>query len=121
MPATVTPTSYFPGLKLVTSDGSGAASAASFANSKTYLCINLDDVPELTDVEANPATGDMRKIVFAIEQALYLAMQAITSADRPAKWTNNRSSSVNDSSDIVSRVFVNQFSTEIAGEEVAAE
>jgi hypothetical protein len=121
MPATVTPTSYLPGLKLVTSDGSGAAAAASFANSKTYLCINLDDVPELTGAEANPSTGDMRKIVFALEQAIYDAMQAITTADRPAKWANNRQSSVNDSSDVVSRVFVNQFSTEIAGEEVADE
>lgn len=121
MPATTTPTSYLPGLKLVTSESDGAVLAGGLANSKTYLCINLDDVPELTSVEANPATGDMRKIVFALEAALYDAMQAVDSADRPAKWTNNRQSSFNDTSGVISRTFVNQFSTTVSGVEVAAE
>lgn len=121
MPATTTPTSYFPGLKLVTSESDGAVLAGGLANSKTYLCINLDDAPELTSVEANPSTGDMRKIVFALEAALYAAVQGIAAADRPAKWTNNRQSSVNDSDDVIARTYVNQFITEISGEEVAAE
>ena len=121
MAATVTPTSYLAGLKLVTSDGSGAAAGASFANSTQYLCIPMSSLPELTAVEANPSTGDMRKIMFAIEDAIYTAYQAITSANRPTKWLNNRSSSVSDSSDIITRNFNNQFYTEVSGEEVDAE
>jgi len=121
MPATTTPTSYLPGLKLVSSDGSGAASAASFANSKQYLCLLMDDIPELDPAEADPTSGDMRKIVFALEAAIYAAYQAIAAADRPAKWVSQRSSAINDADDVISRNFVNQFTTETTGEEVADE
>lgn len=121
MPATTTPTSYLAGLKLVTSDGSGAAANGSFANSTQYLCIPMSSLPQLTGTEANPSTGDFRKIMFAIEDAVYDSYQAVASADRPTKWVNNRSSSISDSSDITTRNFTNQFSTEATGEEVAAE
>lgn len=119
--ATVTPTSYLAGLKLVTSDGSGAAANGSFANSTQYLCIPMSSLPELTGTEANPTTGDFRKIQFAIEAAVYNAYQAIASADRPTKWLCSRSSSVSDASDIITRNFTNQFNTETSGEEVADE
>jgi hypothetical protein len=122
MPATTTPTSYLAGLKLVTSDGSGAASTGSFANATQYLCIPMSSLPELTGTEANPSTGDFRKIMFAIEDAVYasyVAQQALSTA--PTKWVCARTSSINDSSDVVTRNFVNQFFTTTTGEEVASE
>lgn len=119
--ATVTPTSYLAGLKLVTSESDGSAVASAFANSTQYLCIPMSSLPELTGTEANPTTGDFRKIQFAIEAAVYDAYQAIPSADRPTKWLCNRSSSVSDASDIITRNFTNQFNTETSGEEVADE
>lgn len=119
--ATTTPTSYLAGLKLVTSNSDGSADPADFANSTQYLCIPMSSLPELTGTEANPSTGDMRKIMFAIEDAVYTSYQAIASADRPAKWVNTRSSSISDASDITTRNFVNQFYTEATGEEVADE
>jgi len=121
MPATVTPTSYLAGLRLVTSDGSGAAAGASFANSTQYLCIPMSSLPELTGTEANPSTGDFRKIAFALMLAIREAYEAIPSADRPAKWISAQSSSISDSSGVITRNIVNQFFTEPTGEEVAAE
>lgn len=118
---TTTPTSYLAGLKLVTSDGAGAAASSSFANSTQYLCIPMSTLPQLTGTEANPSTGDIRKIMFAFEEAVYNAYQAIAVADRPARWLCNRSSSISDVLDVITRNFQNQFSTESSGEEVIAE
>lgn len=119
--ATTTPTSYLAGLKLVTSNSDGSADPADFANSTQYLCIPMSSLPELDGTEANPSSGDFRKIMFAIEDAVYNAYQAIASADRPAKWINTRSSSISDSTDITTRNFVNQFYTTATGEDVSNE
>lgn len=121
MPANIIPTTYLAGCKAPTSDGSGALAGGSLANSTQYLCIPLATLTGAVTGDIDPATGDIRKIMFALETALYDAYQAVTSADRPAKWTCNRSSNYNDATDIVTRVFVNQFSTETSGEEVADE
>lgn len=118
--ATVIPTSYLAGLRLVTSDGSGAASAASFASSTQYLCIPMSSLPELTETEANPSTGDIRKIIFAFEFAIYDAWTAIASADRPTTWVSGLTSSISGSGSIT-RNFVHQIRTGISGEEVADE
>lgn len=121
MPANIIPTTYLAGIKAPTSDGSGALAAASLDNSTQYLCIPLSTLTGAVAGDIHPTTGDIRKIMFALETAVYEACQAVTSADRSAKWTCNRSSNVNDATDIVTRVFVNQFSTETTGEEVAPE
>lgn len=115
-----TPTTHIAGLKLVTSDGSGAAAGGSFANSTQYLCIPMSSIPEVSAVEANPATGDIRKIVFGILDAWQAAYDAMATADRPGKWIAALSSSIS-GDDIITRNFVNQFSTEVSGEEVADE
>ena len=121
MPANIIPTTYLAGVKAPTSDGSGALAGASLANSTQDLCIPLATLTGAVAGDIDPTTGDIRKIIFALETALYAAYQAVTVADRPARWTCNRSSNINDASGIVTRVFVNQFSTETTGEEVAAE
>jgi hypothetical protein len=121
MPATVTPTSYLAGLKLVTSNSDGSADASDFANSTEYICIPLSSLPELSSAEANPSTGDMRKIMFAFETAIYNSYQAITFADRPTKWVSTRSESFSSGGIAITRTFVNQIITGISGEEVAAE
>lgn len=121
MPANTIPTSYLAGCKSVTSDGSGALAGASLANATQYFCIPLATLTGAISADIHPTTGDIRKIIFALETALYNAYLAIAVADRPAKWDCNRSSNFNDATDVVTRVFVNQFSTETSGEEVAAE
>ena len=121
MPADIIPTTYLAGVKAPTSDGSGALAGGSLANSTQYLCIPLATLTGAIAADIHPTTGDIRKIMFALETAIFDAVQLVPIADRPARWTNNRSSNFNDATGIVSRVFVNQFSTETTGEEVAAE
>lgn len=118
---TLTPTSYLAGLKLVTSDGSGSAAGGSFANSTQYLCIPMSSLPELTGTEANPTTGDIRKIMFAFETAIYDAYQAIPSVDRPSRWLNSRSQSFSSDGLTITRNFNHQITTGVSGEEVVAE
>lgn len=121
MAINVVPTSYLAGCKSVTSDGSGAASAASFANSTQYFCIPLATLTGAVSGDIDPSTGDIRKILLALELAIYDARELVTSADRPAKWLNSRSNSFNSAGDVITRVYVNQFLTEVSGEEVTAE
>jgi hypothetical protein len=121
MPATVTPTSYLAGCKAVTSNSDGSADPGDFANSTEYFCIPLATLTGAVSDDIRPSLGDIRKIMLALETAVYDAYQAIATADRPTKWLNNRSSSVSDSADVITRNFNNQFFTEVSGEEVAAE
>jgi hypothetical protein len=50
--------------------------------------------PELTNVEANASSGDIRKIVYAVIEQLYQKFQATPAADRPNRMSISRSSSV---------------------------
>jgi len=119
--ATTTPTSYLAGLKLVTSNSDGSADPADFANSTQYLCIPMSSLPELTAVEANPSTGDIRKIMFAFETAIYDAYDAIATADRPTRWINSRSQSFSSDGLNITRNFNHQITTAVSGEEVIDE
>ena len=119
--ATITPTSYLAGLKLVTSDGSGAAAGGSLANAAQYLCIPLASLPDLDGTEANPSSGDIRKIMFAFETAIYNAYEAVAEADRPTRWISSRSQSFNSTGLTITRNFNHQITTSVSGEEVVAE
>ena len=119
--ATTIPTSYLAGLKLVTSESNGSALSASFANSTQYLCIPMSSLPELTAVEANPSSGDIRKIMFAFETAIYNAYNAIAVDNRPTRWTNSRSQSFSSDGLTITRNFNHQIVTGVSGEEVVNE
>lgn len=45
---------------------------------------------QLTDVLADPTTGDIRVVAFALMESLYQAWVAQAAADRPKKMTINR-------------------------------
>lgn len=121
MAINVVPTSYLAGCKAVTSNSDGSADPADFANSTEYFCIPLSTLTGAISADIHPSTGNISKILFALETAIHDAREAITSADRPTKWLNNRSQNFNSAGDVITRTFVNQFLTEVSGEEVAAE
>jgi hypothetical protein len=79
----------------------GAGYAASAENHT--ITLNTADaasdktVPELADAEADPTTGDVRKLVFALMEMLYAAWAAQAAVDRPTKLTIYKSSSVSGS------------------------
>lgn len=70
--------------------------------------------PELTAAEADAATGDIRKIAFALLDKLYDAWMGKAAADRPTKWTMDRQSSADDAAGTLTRTFVARFVTTAA-------
>ena len=46
---------------------------------------------QLTDALADPTTGDIRSVMFAVLEAFYTAWRAVADADHPTKMTITRS------------------------------
>ena len=76
---------------------------------------------QLTDVEADPTTGEARKLIYAITEGLYQAYNNVATDSRPTKMAIYRSSSVNDLTGIITRTYSFQFTLVSSGEEVAGE
>ena len=87
----------------------------------TDIIVPIATFPQLTAAEADAATGDIRKILFGVADALVNAWIAKAAADRPAKMTLSRSTSVNDQTGAVSRRYVFDFELSTVAEEVADE
>jgi len=96
---------------------------ASWAEDATNITVPLASFPELTAAEADGTTGDIRKTLFAICERAYQAYLGEASADRPAKMTIARSSSTNDLTGAITRVYQFTFTAAAAvgGIEVSAE
>jgi len=77
--------------------------------------------PQLTAAEADAATGDIRKILFAICEKIWTVWNALATADKATKMTVNRSSFVNETTGLITRTYTFQFVTATTGEEVEAE
>ena len=87
----------------------------------TAISVPLATFPELTEAEADGANGDIRKIVFAILEKLWLEWAATETANRPTKWTMTKSASVNTSTGITTVQYVNTFAVETTAQDVADE
>jgi hypothetical protein len=74
---------------------------------------------QVTDAEADETTGDIRKLVFGIVDALHLAWSRIASADRPTRMTIYKSSQ--SSGTTLTHTFTIVFVNEVASEDVADE
>lgn len=76
--------------------------------------------PELTNIEANATTGDIRKIVYAVIEQLHQKFQATPVADRPNRMSITRSSSVS-ANNTVSHTYVVSLTLAATGLDVADE
>jgi hypothetical protein len=76
---------------------------------------------ELSDAEADDGTGDWRKVLFALMEAVYANWIATDAADRPAKVRVFRGSSVNETTGVITRNYTVQIDTGVTGEEVVDE
>ncbi len=93
----------------------------SWSEDGTNITVPIASFPELTAAEADAATGDIRKIVFAIIEKLYQAYNATATADRPTKWTMSKSTSVNTTTNVNTNTYSITIMTAIATQEVPAE
>jgi len=71
------PQAWIAGIDVVTATVSGSPT--------TGLFIPLSSLPKLQASEVSAATGDIRKVYFAITEALHAAFMAKSSADWPRK------------------------------------
>ena len=86
----------------------------------TTLTVTIADFPQLTSAEADPSTGDVRKILFAMLDKIAVAFEALPAADKPGKMTIQKATgSFNGSAARVSYNF--SFDLAVGSLEVAAE
>lgn len=72
----------------------------------TNITLPIASLPELTAAEADAASGDIRKILYALMEKLYAVWAAQEVADRPTKFTLTRATSVNDETGLITRQYV---------------
>lgn len=112
MAMNLAPSHWLEGFELLAANGSAT---------KQSIAIPLDALDGLSADEANASTGDIRKVLRALLTAVNSAWEGEAAADRPAKWTQQRSSSIDGRTSVVTRVFTHTFRTAASGEEVVAE
>lgn len=62
----------------------------SWSEDGTTIEVPIASFPELTAAEADGATGDSRKVVYALLQKIYAAIQALPEGDRPTQMRVSR-------------------------------
>ena len=98
---------------------------ANWAVNSSNIVVPIASFPELaaapsTD-EADGATGDIRRVVFALMEKLYSAWNALDAADRPTKMTIAKSVSPNVSTGVNTNTYTIRVYTAISAQEVEAE
>lgn len=93
----------------------------SWSEDGTDINVPIASFPELTDVEADGASGDIRKIVYAACSQLWQTWADLPSGDRPTKMTVNRQSFVNETTGVITRTFTVSFQILPTGEDVISE
>jgi hypothetical protein len=105
MPVDVTPPAWIPS---ISEDG-------------TDVTFPIASLPELTAAEADAATGDFRKLMFAIMENNWVKWNALASADRPTKMTLAKSISTDPVTGIATQTFTVVFKTSVTSQDVTAE
>jgi len=93
----------------------------SWAEDGTNVTFPIASVPELTADEADGATGDIRRVLFALLEKLWAVWAATETADQPTKMTLYRSTTTNDLTGAMQRVFTARFDVEVTAQDVEDE
>ena len=94
---------------------------SNYSGTSTDAVLKIADFSELTSAEANTTTGDSRKILFALLTKVEAALNALPTADKPAKMTISKSSTAPNPSGVFQTNFNISFSVAIGSSDVAAE
>jgi hypothetical protein len=100
-----TPTTWFP----------------NWSEDGTTITVPIATFPELTAVEADGTTGDIRKIIYAMVQASYAKFISLPVADRPTKMVVEKRSTLDAATNILTSVYTFTFKNEILSQDVAPE
>jgi hypothetical protein len=94
---------------------------ANWEEDGTDITVPIASFPELTAVEADASSGDIRKIAFAIIEKLFQAWIGTASADRPVQWTMSKSVQTNTTTGVQTNTYTCVFKTGIISQEVEDE
>jgi hypothetical protein len=94
---------------------------ANWSEDGTNLSVPIASFPELTAAEADGATGDIRKILFALLEKMWAAWNAKAAGDRPGRMVLSKSSNVNAATGQLTTVYQVSFTVDVTAQEVAAE
>lgn len=101
--------------------GAGYTLASHVAGFTTATDSGAKALPQLTDAEADPTTGDIRKVSFAMLEALYQAWLAQSAADRPVRMQISKVQSADPVSGIITESYSFVFQNAISAQDVAPE
>lgn len=67
---------------------------AGWSEDATNVTFPIASIPQLTAAEADAATGDIRKVLFALLDQIYATWTALPTGDRSTKMTVSRTQSM---------------------------
>ncbi len=109
-------------LQLAASKGGPPIDITSVGTGTAHTILALGMLDEVTNAEADPAgTGDWRKVISGFMFMLFQRWNGIAPADRPAKVTITRASSINPTTLQVTLTYTVRIVSTTAGVEVADE
>lgn len=88
----------------------------------TDITLPISSMPELVATEAAATvTGDIRKVMYAILENMWVKWNAVAIADRPTKMVLTKSSSVDAATGIITTAYTYTFKNTITAQDVANE
>ncbi len=94
---------------------------ANWSEDGTNITVPIATFAEMTAAEADATTGDIRKVLFAVCEALYAQWLATPAADRPTRMRITKTSVVDNTSGVTTHRFGLEFETQTTAQEVAPE
>lgn len=87
----------------------------------TNVISPLASLPQLSSGEANATTGDIRAVMFALEEAMRAKFAATLPANRPTKWTVSGFTTAQQDAATETKTYNHTFVLTVTGVEVADE
>ena len=94
---------------------------AGWSEDATSITVPLATFPQLSAVEADGATGDIRAITHAIMEKLWSEWNGRAAADRPTKMTISKSASVSVATGVTTNTYTIRIMAVSTGENVEDE
>ena len=94
---------------------------ANWSEDGTDITVPIASFPQMSVDEADGATGDIRNIVHAIVERLWVKWRDLATLDKPTKMTMNKSTSVNSTTGEITNTYTLTMKTTVTAEEVAEE
>ena len=94
---------------------------ANWSANANDITVPIASFAELTEAEANATTGDIRKIMYAVNEQIWTAWSALAAANRTGKMTLTKASSSNATTGLLTHVYTWTCNNTVVTQDVANE